>query len=58
MVFLKKLVGYLDFTKPFRKGEKEPDKALRFMHGTNRLSIFMFIICLIIMLFKLVIFAD
>jgi len=54
MTFLKKLFGYLDFTKPFRKGKKEENINLRFMHGINRISILMFLICIIIMLVKFV----
>ena len=62
--FFSRFLGYLDFTKTFRE-DKQPhneteglDKGskanLRLMHGTNRLSIFMFLICLIIIFYRLV----
>jgi hypothetical protein len=54
----KKILNYLDlrtlFAKP-KPGEVRPDFNLRMMHGINRISIFMFIICLIILLFRYVI---
>ena len=62
--FFSRFLGYFDFTKTFRE-DKQPhnetenlDKGsktnLRLMHGTNRLSIFMFVICLIIIFYRLV----
>ena len=62
--FFSKFLGYFDFTRTFR-GEQQPHNDnpeldsgsktnLRLMHGTNRLSIFMFVICLIILFYKLV----
>ncbi len=52
MAFFQKIIDYLDITKLFRK-DRSQGLNLRFMHGINRISIFMFIICLIIILIKL-----
>ncbi len=49
--FLQKIRDYLDITQLFRKSSTR-NINLRFMHGINRISIFMFIVCLIIMLIK------
>ena len=53
---IKKMVGYLDITQLFSKNRTK-NINLRFMHGINRISIFMFVICLILMLIKFVIMA-
>ncbi len=50
---LKKIARYLN---PLTMFEKEGNKNfnLKMMHGINRVSIFMFLICIIIMLVKFV----
>ncbi|MGD1845152.1 MAG: DUF6728 family protein [Salibacteraceae bacterium] len=53
-MLFKKIIGYLDITAPFRKSTGNKNFNLRMMHGINRISIFMFLICLIIMLIKFV----
>lgn len=51
MEVLKKIVDYINIFKP--KDPDAPDSTnLRFMHGINRISIFMFLIALIIMIVK------
>ena len=50
-MFLKKLVGYLDITKLFRKSGEE-NLNLRFMHGINRISVFVFLICIIVLIIR------
>ncbi len=51
MGVLKQLAEYLYIRKP------DPDRPksnfVKYMHGINRISIFMFILCLIILAFKL-----
>jgi hypothetical protein len=49
---IKKLVYYVNPFTLFRKEEGKPNFNLRFMHGINRISVFMFVICLLIMLAK------
>lgn len=51
---LKKLAYYINPFTLFRKDEHKPNFNLRFMHGINRISLFMFLLCLIIMLVKYV----
>ena len=51
--FGKRILTYLDLRTLFKKGDSNIN--LRMMHGINRISIFMFIICLIILLCKYVI---
>lgn len=53
MGILKQFAQYLFIKK---RDDKEPaTKWTKYMHGMNRISILMFIVALIIMLFKLVI---
>jgi hypothetical protein len=51
MGVLKQLAEYLYLRKP------DPDRPkttfVKYMHGINRISIFMFILCLIILMIKL-----
>jgi hypothetical protein len=51
MGVLKQLAEYLYLRKP------DPDRPkttfVKYMHGSNRISIFMFILCLIILMIKL-----
>lgn len=49
-MFFKRLLTYLNPLTMFRKGEKNIN--LRMMHGINRISIFVFIICLIVLLVR------
>ena len=49
-MLLKKILNYLDPTKLFKKGDSNIN--LRMMHGINRVSIFMFLICIIVLLIK------
>jgi hypothetical protein len=52
-MFFRKLISYLDPAPFFRRDkEHESNINLRMMHGTNRLSIFMFLFCLIVMLVR------
>ncbi len=47
----KKILGYITFRKP---GPDEPTSFnLKVMHGINKVSIFMFLIALILMMVKL-----
>lgn len=46
----KRLLYYLDPRTLF--GRSNPNINLRFMHGINRISIFLFLICIVIMVVK------
>lgn len=46
-MFLKRILYYLDPTTLF--GKSKADVNLRFMHGINRISILMFLVCLVVM---------
>lgn len=46
-MFLKRLLYYLNPATLFGKGAH--DFNLRFMHGINRISILLFLVCLVIM---------
>ena len=51
---LKKFLYYMNPLTLFKKPD-ESEKAnfnLRFMHGINRISIFMFLLCLLILFFR------
>ncbi|WP_394349546.1 DUF6728 family protein [Salibacter halophilus] len=48
-----KFLNYLNPARAFRKSETK-NFNLKMMHGINRISILLFIICLIIMFFKFV----
>lgn len=50
-MLFKKLLYYLNPLNWFKK-EKEVDVNLRMMHGINKISIIMFLICLIIIAIK------
>lgn len=52
MIF-KKIARYLNPLTMFEKSE-EKNFNLKMMHGINRVSIFLFLICIIIMLIKFV----
>ncbi|MCC6838839.1 MAG: hypothetical protein IT230_01630 [Flavobacteriales bacterium] len=49
-MFLKRLSYYLNPATLF--GKSKNDVNLRFMHGINRISIFMFLVCLIVLLVR------
>ncbi len=46
----KKIIGYITFRKP--NPEDPTSFNLKVMHGINKISIFMFLICLIILMVK------
>ncbi|HKK37947.1 MAG TPA: DUF6728 family protein [Cryomorphaceae bacterium] len=49
-MFLKKILHYLNPASFFKKGKGNVN--LRMMHGINRISIFMFLICVIVLLVR------
>ena len=49
-MFLKRLLHYLNPATLFGKGSENVN--LRFMHGINRISIFMFLICIGVMVLR------
>lgn len=49
-MFLKRVLYYLDPRTLF--GRSDANVNLRFMHGINRISIFLFLICLTVMLIR------
>lgn len=51
--FFKQILEYLYIKK--RDANVERNQYTKYMHGMNRISIFLFLIALLIMLFKLVI---
>lgn len=51
-MFLKKILYYLDLRNLFRKSGHKPEINLRMMHGINRITIYIFLFALIIMLVK------
>ncbi len=55
-MFLKRLLYYLNPLTLFRKGEKFNAKNanIKLMHGINRISIFMFLACMIILVIRLI----
>lgn len=52
---LKKFLYYINPLTLFRKPDENANFNLRFMHGINRISIFMFLLCLLILFFRYVI---
>jgi hypothetical protein len=50
-MFWKKILYYLD-PRTFFSGKKEKNFNLKVMHGINRISILIFLFCLIFMLIK------
>ncbi len=46
-MFLKKILYYLDPRNLFKR--EKVDLNLRFMHGINKISILMFLICLVVL---------
>ncbi|MCB0771098.1 MAG: hypothetical protein KDC00_11925 [Flavobacteriales bacterium] len=49
-MFLERLAYYLNPKSLFGKSSK--NSSLRFMHGINRISIFLFLFCLVVMLVR------
>lgn len=49
-MFLKRILYYLNPATLFQK--TDGDKRMRFMNGANRISIFVFLICLVVMLVR------
>jgi hypothetical protein len=49
-MFLKTILKYLDPRTLFKKGSDNFNT--RMMHGINRISIFMFLFCLVVLLIK------
>jgi len=49
-MFLKKILYYLDPRNLFKR--EKVDLNLRFMHGINKISILMFLICLVVLLLR------
>lgn len=49
-MFLKRVLHYLDPRSLF--GKSDPNSSLRFMHGINRISIFLFLFCLVVMVVR------
>jgi hypothetical protein len=49
-MFWKRLVYYLNPLTLFK--EPDPNLSLRFMHGINRISVFVFLICIAVMVVR------
>jgi hypothetical protein len=49
-MFLQKILYYLDPRNLFKR--EKVDLNLRFMHGINKISILMFLICLVVLLVR------
>lgn len=49
-MFFKRILHYLDPTTLF--GRSNPNPSLRFMHGVNRISFFLFLFCIIVMVVR------
>lgn len=49
-MFLKRILYYLNPATLFTK--TNDDKKMRFMNGSNRISIFVFLVCLVIMVVR------
>ena len=49
-MFLKRVLYYLDPRTLF--GKRDPNVNLRFMHGINRISFFMFLICVVVLVVR------
>ncbi len=49
-MLIRRLLYYLNPVTLFRKGVA--NRNLRMMHGVNRISIFMFLICLIVLCYR------
>jgi hypothetical protein len=49
-MFFKRILYYLNPATLF--GKSNPNVNLRFMHGINRISVFMFLICIVVMVVR------
>ena len=49
-MFLKRLLHYLNPATMFKRGDSNFN--LRMMHGINRISIFMFLICMVVLIIR------
>jgi hypothetical protein len=49
-MFLRRLLHYLNPATLF--GRRDPNFSLRFMHGINRISVFLFLFCIIVMVVR------
>jgi hypothetical protein len=49
-MIIKKILHYLDPRSMFKKGDKNFN--LRMMHGINRISIFMFLFCIVVLIIR------
>ena len=49
-MFLQKILYYLDPRNLFKR--EKTDLNLRFMHGINKISILMFLVCLVVLLVR------
>ena len=49
-MFLKRVLHYLNPAS--LRGPSAENSSLRFMHGINRISIFLFLFCLVVMLVR------
>jgi hypothetical protein len=49
-MFLKRILYYLNPATLF--GKRDPNVNLRFMHGINRISFFMFLICIVVLVVR------
>ena len=53
MSFVRRFIGYLNPSGFVRKSDAEKKNVnLRFMHGINRISIWMMLVAIIIMIFR------
>ena len=46
-MFLKRILYYLNPATLF--GDRDPNVNMRFMHGINRISILLFLVCIVVM---------
>jgi hypothetical protein len=51
-MFLKKILYYLDIRTLFRRDTKKTNINLKFMNGMNRVSIFMFLFAVVVMIIR------
>lgn len=49
-MFFKRILHYLDPRTLF--GRSDPNSSLRFMHGVNRISFFLFLFCVVVMIVR------
>ena len=52
-MFLKRILHYINPANLFRKSDSNIN--LRMMHGINKISIFMFLICLVYMIYRYIV---